>query len=402
MFKALKKDFTGILIMIVMLSLAIRVSNVHADTGDVEFYVTPASNSFSTSTTPVGTKFNVTVMWKDKAPLASVFAWQVKLVIDTTMLNCGRAWVPTWNTSYLLKPMEPNWNHPAPSGINTNEILVMGTLMPPATAVSSASALVVVFELEIVKAPPTGGELSSSLNINNVDTYWSPNGIDWFDPIRTDGTYLYSSAWAPPPPATLSVDPSSIANRSLTPGTNFTVNVKISGATNVFQFDLKLGFDNTILNASEVTLGSFFPPSVVPIVTINNASGFVRVSASLTPPELPKNGSGTLATIKMRVGAIGHSTLHLYDVLLKDDSGHTLSANTADGNFNNAALFGDLTGPNGVPDGKVDVRDVALVGSCLGSRPGGNRWDQRCDINGDGKINIIDVALVLRNYGQHT
>jgi hypothetical protein len=336
-------------------------------------------------------------MWKDKAPLASVYAWQVKLAINTTQLNCTRAWVPTWDANYLLKPGAPNWNHPAPSGLGTNEILVMGTLMPPATAVQSASAMLCIFELQIMIAPLQGGELSSALNINNADTYWSPDGLNWNDPIRTDGTYLYSSAWAPPPPAKLSVTPSAIADRSLTPGASFTVNVTISSATNVYQFDFKLGFVNTVLNVAEAKLGDFFPSSIVPTITINNASGFVQVSALLAPPESPKSGSGVLATIKLQVEATGQSSLHLYDVLLKDDSGHTLPANTADGNFNNAALVGDING-----DGKVDVKDVALVGSRLGSYPGHNRWDPRCDINGDHKINIIDMAIVARNYGQHT
>jgi hypothetical protein len=401
MFRKLK-NLTSILIIVTVLLLAIEVTYVRADINDVEFYVTPANNNFTTSTTTVGTRFNVTVMWKDKLPLTEVFAWQVKLVIDTTQLNCTRAWVPTWDANYLLGPRAPNYNHPAPSGLGTSEILLMGTLMPPATPVQNASALLCIFELQIIEAPPQGGELSSALNINIGDTIWSPNGLDWYDPTRTDGTYLYSSAWAPPPPATLSVTPSVIADRSLIPGSSFNVNVTISSATNVYQFDFKLGFDNTILNVAEAKLGDFFPSSIVPTIIINNASGFVQVSASLSPPATPKSGSGILVTIKLQVEGTGRSSLHLYDVLLKDDSVHTLPANTNDGSFNNAALIGDLTGPNGVPDGRVDIRDVSRVGSCLGSYPGHKRWDPRCDINGDNKVNIVDMALVARNFGQHT
>jgi hypothetical protein len=179
------------------------------------------------------------------------------------------------------------------------------------------------------------------------------------------------------------------------------VNVTISSATDVYQFDFKLGFDNSILNVAEVTLGDFFPPSITPTITINNASGFAQVSAALAPAATPRSGSGILATIKLQVEGTGRSSLHLYDVLLKDNSGHTLPANTADGSFSNAALVSDITGPNGVPDGKVDGRDIALVASCFGSYVGHDRWDSRCDINGDHKVNIVDLAIVLRNYGQH-
>jgi hypothetical protein len=401
MFEKLRKNLVSILVIITVLSLAANASIVHADKGDVEFYVNPADNSFNTNTTPVGTRFNITVMWKDSGtPLNNVYAWQVNLRINTTMLNCTRAWAPTWDPDYLLYPRKPDWLHPAASGLGTNEITVMGSLQSPATAVQDDSAKLTICELEIMKAPPVGGELSSALNINNVDTIWSPDGLLWNDPIKTDGHYLYSSAWTPPPPAMISVDPSSVMNRSLTSGDNVTVSMKILGATSVYQFDFKLGFNNTVLSVVEATLGSFFPSSVVPTVMINNAAGFVQVSASLSPPETPKNGSGTLAAIKLQVQDVGISSLHLYDVLLKDDSGHTLPANTTDGNFNNAAILGDVTGPGDVPDGKVDVRDIALVGSCLGSYPGHGRYDSRADINGDRKINIIDIALAMRNYGQ--
>jgi len=396
MFKRLK-DSTLILIFVAVLSMALKVSYVRADVADVEFYVTPANNDFATSTTAVGTRFNITVMWKDNTPLTGVFAWQVTLNYNSTLLNCTGAWQPAADTDYIFYGMTSV--KPLPS-FGAGSVQVMDSLYSGSTTGSLKK--LEIFELQIMIAPPQGGELSSILNINNGDTYWSPDGLNWNDPVRTDGTYMYSSAWAPPPPATVSVIPSAIADRSLTPGSSFNVNVTISSATDVYQFDFKLGFDNSILNVAEAKLGDFFPPSVTATITVNNASGFVQVSASLAPPTTAKSGSGILAAIELQVEGIGRSSLHLYDVLLKDDSGHTLPANTNDGSFNNGALVGDITGPNGIPDGKVDVRDVALVASCLGSYAGHNRWDPKADTNGDHKINIVDVALVLRNYGQHT
>jgi hypothetical protein len=75
-----------------------------------------------------------------------------------------------------------------------------------------------------------------------------------------------------------------------------------------------------------------------------------------------------------------------------------------------SGLIGDITGPNGVPDGKVDIRDVALVVACFGSLAGpppSPRWDPRADITGptylvpDGKVDIRDVALVVACFGTH-
>jgi hypothetical protein len=396
MFRRLR-DSVLIFIVVALLSMALVVSYVCADVGDVEFYVTPVNNDFATSTTAVGTRFNITVMWKDNAPLTGVFAWQITLKYNSTLLNCTRGWQPVADSDYIFYGMTTVKPSPA---LDVGSALIMDSLYS-GSATGSLKKLA-IFELQIMAAPPQGGELSSILNIDNGDTYWSPDGLNWNDPIRTDGTYMYSSAWAPPPPAMVSVIPSAIADRSLTPGSSFNVNVTISSATDVYQFDFKLGFDNSILNVAEAKLGDFFPPSATATIIVDNASGFVQVSASLSPPTTAKSGSGILAVIRLEVEGTGRSSLHLYDVLLKDESGHALPANTNDSSFNNGALVGDITGPNGIPDGKVDLRDVALVAFCFGSSPGHNRWDERADINGDHKVNIVDIALVVRNFGQHT
>jgi len=57
--------------------------------------------------------------------------------------------------------------------------------------------------------------------------------------------------------------------------------------------------------------------------------------------------------------------------------------------------IGDVNG-----DGKVDMRDIALVGSALGSRTGLPRWKPELDLNGDNLINIVDVIIVATQYGQ--
>jgi hypothetical protein len=64
------------------------------------------------------------------------------------------------------------------------------------------------------------------------------------------------------------------------------------------------------------------------------------------------------------------------------------------------AMVGDITGPTGWPDGKVDIRDVAKVSRAYGTLPGMVRWDPNCDINNDQKIDIKDVAAVSRQYGK--
>jgi parallel beta-helix repeat protein len=78
---------------------------------------------------------------------------------------------------------------------------------------------------------------------------------------------------------------------------------------------------------------------------------------------------------------------------------------TADNNFTGGlvavSIVGDITGPQGWPDGKVTMSDIAIVARAFGSKPGSSNWNPNADINGDGIANMKDIALVARNFGQH-
>lgn len=63
-------------------------------------------------------------------------------------------------------------------------------------------------------------------------------------------------------------------------------------------------------------------------------------------------------------------------------------------------LQADITGPQGVPDGRVDLRDVGYVARRFISTPNDPYWDSRADLNVDDKIDMRDVAIVARNFGE--
>jgi len=50
-------------------------------------------------------------------------------------------------------------------------------------------------------------------------------------------------------------------------------------------------------------------------------------------------------------------------------------------------------------DGKVDMKDVSLVARAFGEFPGRPRWNPMFDVNYDGKIDIKDISIVARNFG---
>jgi len=50
-------------------------------------------------------------------------------------------------------------------------------------------------------------------------------------------------------------------------------------------------------------------------------------------------------------------------------------------------------------DGKVDIKDVAIVALAYGSSPESENWNPIADVNKDGKVDIKDVAIVALAYG---
>jgi len=60
------------------------------------------------------------------------------------------------------------------------------------------------------------------------------------------------------------------------------------------------------------------------------------------------------------------------------------------------ALVGDVNG-----DGKVNIQDVAIVAKHFGTTPSSPNWDPVCDLDSSGKVNIADVAIVAQAFGQH-
>jgi len=300
-------------------------------------WIQPSTLSFSTSSTAVGFKFNVTVWFNVTTGTNS---WQFYLIYNKAHLNAIRMdytgyYQSQWSGSSSVNTVTPSFgNHNATHGYAFHGEVLKDSLEK--TGVGSLSWV----EFEIIQAPSEGQSLTSELRLDVMGVFNSFAMNKDFDSIAlTYGktTYTYSSPWTPPPPAKIYIDPPKIVDPLLAPCSNFTVNVKITNATNVYSFAFKLGFDKNIIKVVEAQLGSFFPPSTVPIIVIDNTAGYVSISATLSSP-LGVSGNGTLAKIKFHVETEGASNLHLYDVSLKDEVARTLPYTTSDGYFNNVLL----------------------------------------------------------------
>jgi plastocyanin len=58
------------------------------------------------------------------------------------------------------------------------------------------------------------------------------------------------------------------------------------------------------------------------------------------------------------------------------------------------SCLGDVDG-----DRDVDTRDLVLVARHMGSHAGGRRYDPRFDLSHDGRVNVVDLLIVLKRRG---
>jgi uncharacterized repeat protein (TIGR02543 family) len=65
------------------------------------------------------------------------------------------------------------------------------------------------------------------------------------------------------------------------------------------------------------------------------------------------------------------------------------------------SILGDITGPAGRPDGKVDMWDIGNVARRFMAAPPSPDYNKNFDINDDGIINMFDIALVARHFYEH-
>jgi len=64
------------------------------------------------------------------------------------------------------------------------------------------------------------------------------------------------------------------------------------------------------------------------------------------------------------------------------------------------AMIGDVTGPDGWPDGKVNMRDIGAIARCFGTQAGDPDYNANYDIVYDGKIDMRDIGLAARHFGE--
>jgi subtilisin family serine protease len=78
--------------------------------------------------------------------------------------------------------------------------------------------------------------------------------------------------------------------------------------------------------------------------------------------------------------------------------------NTVDNNLTDGwvivAIIGDITGSNGWPDGRVDMKDIGVCCMAYGSFPGQPEWNPNADMNADGRVDMRDIGIICGHFGE--
>jgi hypothetical protein len=369
---------------------------------------------FDTSTAPLGSKFNITVIIDSGTGVA---AWQVRLAYNATLLNATRAWVPLSDAQYIFFGLS---TFTPPAFFEPGRVKI-GDTTTPITSVSFASPKrLCIVEFKVVKAPVegAGNKLSDTLFVDDPDTYILDTSLMEMASVKTNGYYELS--WAQPMPNVLLVRPPLSPNLFL--GQVFIVGVDVIDVTNLYAYEFKLLWNTTLLDlvGVNVTVPSLWGTNY--IIAQNRTDqdlGEYWLGVSAIYPAHAFHGNATLVWLTFKVSYAGNASevygqtfatvLKLSDTILIDDQGADVQHRVIDCALNIEIHFvADIIGPNNTaPDGKVDIRDVAFPALRFGANLGDPRFDPRADITGptslmpDGKIDIRDIALVALHFGEN-
>jgi len=139
----------------------------------------------------------------------------------------------------------------------------------------------------------------------------------------------------------LSVEPPSFIDKNLVPDKTFSVNINLTDVVDLTGYEFKLRYDPRVVNATALTIGTFFSQYKIWVAQIYWVEGYVHCAVSLPikyPPLPGVSGSGTLATIAFAVVGYGESVLDLYETELVNSKGYPIPHEAYDGYFSNMGL----------------------------------------------------------------
>jgi thermitase len=179
-------------------------------------------------------------------------------------------------------------------------------------------------------------------------------------------------------------------------GGPFTLTVAISDVNNLGGFQFDVNYDQTVISPTQVSLAPFLGSAgrTASPVGPTYVAGRLTFGAFSFGSAAGPSGSGALAVITFAPVAEGTTAVTLGNVSVTTANAGAISVAMQNGQVRVTRCPYDLDG-----NGRVDIMDIMLVASHWGCRSGDACYDARYDLDEDGDIDIVDIMRVAAAWG---
>jgi len=304
----------------VMATNSTTMSVINPQTGRVNFF-------FYTNVTSVGHKFNATV-WVYNA--TDLYAYQVYLMYNTTLLNATNAWRPINDPQWVFDGRTTVFGNVDPEeGVKVGfDFVQVGDVILGTESTFNGTGILAIVEFEILLAPLELRTLECNLAIDNSDTYVLNSDLGEIPVIKENGHYSFS--WLEPG---LEVKPHEhVAVMELE---EFNISVWLNNITSsdrLVGLEFNLHYNITLLNITQITEGSFLTQFGSTVFSNDVDANFANVNVTLTPTGEYPEGSGIIAFITFQ-GTYQdqrqyQSSLDLSNILFIDNNSNPIQPTT--------------------------------------------------------------------------
>jgi PKD repeat protein len=342
-----KKALLTTLIILALVTASLQIYMTRAQTTPEIRIVNPltgGSDFLFTTSDPLGTRFNATAEVNNTENL---FAYQVYVTINDTLLNITRAWLPHWDASWVFAGKSSVRPTPAFYDFDTDgsfESAKVGDSMLMGDPFTGSGLLAIV-EFEIIHIPAQG-TVSCDMTIDSTDTYLLNYDLDEVPVTKTGGYYEYVGPAGPEPPH---------AEFTYTPDTPY-IGTPIT-------FDAS----SSTPNGGELTSYTW---------DFGDGSPPVTESDPVTTHSYATNETFDVMLTVLDTEGLSDMTMQSIEVLTEPEMDVDLN-----------------------DDRQVDITDIAIVALAFGSFPGHENWNESADVNKDEMVCMKDIVLVAMNFG---